>query len=242
MEGPSLIILKEEVQSFIGKKIEKIGGNSKTDKERLINQKILDFKTWGKHFIICFKDFSVRIHFLMFGSYRINEKKEMPARLSLQFKKGELNFYTCSVLIIDEDINEVYDWEADVLSDAWNPKKAIASLKRLEEIMVCDVLLNQEIFAGVGNIIKNEVLFRIKIHPKSLVKSLSSAKLKELVKEARNYSFNFYKWKKVYQLRKHWLIYKKKKCPRCNIPVIMEHTGKVKRLSFFCNNCQVLNN
>ncbi len=109
-EGPSIIIVKEEVQPFKGKKIIKVEGNSKLDIQRLSGEKIIDFKSWGKHFLICFKNFTVRIHFMMFGSYRINEQKEMAPRLRLVFKKGELNFYTCSVKFIDENIDDIYDW------------------------------------------------------------------------------------------------------------------------------------
>jgi endonuclease VIII len=239
MEGPSLVILKEEIKNFKGKKIIDVFGNTKIGKERFKNKTVRDFKSWGKHFLICFDGFFVRIHFLMFGSYRINEKKEERSpRLSLVFKNGEINFYTCSVKINEEDPGDVYDWEVDVMSDKWNGKKALASLKKMKDAMVCDTLLDQNIFAGVGNIIKNEVLFRIKVHPETLVGALKPRQLKDLVEEARNYSFDFYKWKKVYQLRKHWLIYKKRKCPRCEIPVITRHTGKGKRYSFFCENCQ----
>ena len=92
-EGPSIIILKEEVESFIGKKIMKVEGNSKLDIQRLSEKKIIDFKSWGKHFLICFKDFTVRIHFMLFGSYRINGQKESAPRLRLIFEKGEINFY-----------------------------------------------------------------------------------------------------------------------------------------------------
>lgn len=239
MEGPSLVILKEEIKAFKGKKIIAVSGNTKIEKERFKNKTVRDFKSWGKHFLICFDDFFVRVHFLMFGSYRVNEKKEERSpRLSLVFKNGELNFYTCSVKIVEEDPDEVYNWEADVMSDKWNAKKALASLKKMQDTMVCDALLDQNIFAGVGNIIKNEVLFRIKVHPEALVGSLTSGQLKKLAEEARNYSFDFYKWKKIYQLRKHWLIYKKRKCPGCGIAVTARHTGKGKRYSFFCENCQ----
>ena len=82
-EGPSIVILKELVQPFKGKKILKVEGNSKLDIQRLHGQKILDFKSWGKHFLICFKNFTVRIHFMLFGSYRINEQKNTVARLRL---------------------------------------------------------------------------------------------------------------------------------------------------------------
>lgn len=239
-EGPSIVILKEAVQHFKGQKVIEVTGNSKLDIQRLKDKKIIDFKSWGKHFLICFKDFSVRIHFMLFGSYRINERKETPPRLSLQFKNGELNFYTCSVQFIEEDLDEVYDWSADVMSDTWNSNNAYKKLKAQPNMLTCDVLLDQHIFAGVGNIIKNEVLFRIKVHPLSKVGKLPSAKLKSLIDEARNYSFDFYEWKKNFVLRKHWLVHTKKICPRCNIPVIRKHLGKTNRRTFFCESCQVL--
>lgn len=239
MEGPSLIILQEEIKAFKGKKILEVSGNTKIEKERFKNKKITAFKSWGKHFLICFDDFFVKIHFLMFGSYRVNETKaDRTPRLSLVFKKGEINFYTCSVKIVEEVPDEVYDWEVDVMSAKWDPGKALRSLKKMNDTMVCDALLDQAIFAGVGNIIKNEVLFRIRIHPETLIGALKPRQMKSLVDEARNYSFDFYEWKKIYQLRKHWLIYKKRKCTRCEIPVKTKHTGKGKRYSYYCENCQ----
>ena len=59
----------------------------------------LDVKTWGKHFLICFDDFTLRIHFLMFGDLYINRRKppEKPIKLSLQFTDGELVFYNCAL-------------------------------------------------------------------------------------------------------------------------------------------------
>jgi endonuclease-8 len=239
-EGPSILILKEEVSSFKGKKIIQVSGNAKIDIERLSNLKITDFKSWGKHFLICFNGFFLRIHLLMFGTYRVNEQKETQARLSIKFKAGEINFYTCNIQLVEGDPNEVYDWEADVMSDEWNPKKAKKKLKVLSSEKVCDVLLNQEIFSGVGNIIKNEVLFRIKVHPESLIAELPVKKLKELLKEAQSYSWDFYNWKKKFELKKHWQIYKQKECPRCHIKTTTAYLGKNKRLSCYCENCQIL--
>src|SRR5215210_3443589 len=96
-EGPSIVILKEAVQAFKGQQVIAVAGNTKIDKERMDGQRVIDFKSWGKHFLICFPAFSIRIHFMLFGSYRINEDKETPPRLSLQFANGKLNFYACSV-------------------------------------------------------------------------------------------------------------------------------------------------
>ena len=64
-------------------------------------------------------------------------------------------------------------------------------------------------FAGVGNIIKNEVLYRIRVHPESLVNKLPAAKLKEMISESRIYSFQFLEWKRNNELKKHWLAHTK---------------------------------
>ena len=239
-EGPSIIIAKEAATEFTGKKIISVSGNSKQDIQRLAGNKILEFKSWGKHFLICFTNFTVKIHFMLFGSYRVNEGKESPPRLSLKFKKGELNFYACSIQFIEEPLDEIYDWSADVMSDTWNPKKAIKKLSQHPDLLVCDTLLDQQIFSGVGNIIKNEVCYRIKVHPESHVMALPAKQLKLLVAEARNYSFDFLEWKKQYVLKKHWLTHSKKTCERCKIPLVKRYSGKTKRRTFFCEHCQVL--
>jgi endonuclease-8 len=241
MEGPSLLILKAEIRSFRQRKVVAASGLAKIDYDRILNRKLKNIRTWGKHFLLEFAGVTLRIHFLMFGSYRINEtKKGKKPSLSLRFDNGdELNFYTCSVREIESPLDDVYDWSADVLNKSWDPAKARRKLKKQPETSVSDALLDQEIFAGVGNIIKNEVLFRIHVHPESNIGALPPRKLTELINEARNYSFDFLKWKKIFQLKKHWLIFTKKKCPRCKIPAVKRYTGKTQRRSFFCERCQV---
>jgi endonuclease VIII len=241
-EGPTIVILKEKVKIFEGKKILQVEGNAKIDFKRLKNKKVIEFKSWGKHFLICFDDFTIRVHFLMFGSYTINEKKDRKPRLALTFTNGELNIYTASVKLLEQNADEIYDWSADVMNRNWNASKAKQKMKAKNETMICDALLDQEIFAGVGNIIKNEVLFITCVHPESIIKNIPLKKMNELVKEARDYSFDFLKWKKEFILKKHWLAYAKKICPRCNIPFLKRHLGKTDRRTFFCENCQVLYN
>lgn len=239
-EGPSIIILKEAVQAFKGKKILSVSGNAKIDQQQLVNKKIIDFKSFGKHFLICLPTLTIRTHFLLFGSYSINEQTKKQPRLQLHFSNGDLYFYSCAIKIIEEELDEVYDWSGDVMNDAWNAQKARKKLKANPDQLVCDALLDQNIFAGVGNIIKNEVLFRIYVHPKSTVGALPPRTLTSLIKEARNYSFDFLHWKKANELKKHWLAHTKKICPRCDIPLIKEYLGKTDRRTFYCDNCQEL--
>jgi endonuclease-8 len=239
-EGPSIVIAKEEMIRFKGRKITAISGNSKIGIEKLLNKKLVDIRSWGKHLLFCFDKFSVRVHFLMFGSYRVNEKKDAAPRLHMQFKDGEINLYSCAVKWIEEPLDDMYDWTADVLNDDWDPKAARKKLKAMPATLVTDALLDQNIFSGVGNIIKNEVLYRIKVHPKTKLGDLPAKKLTELIKEARNYSFDFLRWKKEYTLKKHWLAHTKKTCTRDGDKIVKEYLGTTNRRTFFCNTCQVL--
>lgn len=240
-EGPSIVILRELIKPLHleGRQIIAVHGDTSIAKERMLDQKVVAFKSWGKHFLICFEHFTLRIHLMMFGSYRINERKESPARLSLLFENAELNFYTCSLKYVEGDISDSYDWSADVMAEEWDPKKAIKKIKAKPGTLICDLLLDQEIFSGVGNIIKNEVLYRVAIHPLSISAAIPLAKLKLLVKEARQYSFDFLEWKKAFVLKKHWLVNTRKFCPLTH-PLEKAHLGKTKRRTFFCVVCQKL--
>jgi endonuclease-8 len=239
-EGPSILILKELLEPFQGKQVVEASGEADVDMARFARHKILDIKSYGKNLIISFSGFFIRIHLMMYGTYTINKRKDIQPKLRLTCNKLEVNFYTCIVELIEGKPDAYYHWETDVLSDAWDPKKAEKLLKSKKKDKVCDVLLDQEIFTGVGNIIKNEVLFRIKVHPESLVAELPSKKLKELVKETSAFSFDFYNWKKKNQLNRNLKIYSKKECPRCGIPSLNAYIGKGKRLTSYCLNCQVL--
>ncbi|GAA4744348.1 DNA-formamidopyrimidine glycosylase family protein [Flavisolibacter ginsenosidimutans] len=238
-EGPSLILFTEDLQRFAGQKILEVSGNSKIDQQRLVGKKIKEIKTWGKHMLWRFDDFTVKIHFLMFGTYYINSSKDAKPRLYLRFQKDELNLYSTAIKILEEPLDEIYDWTADVLNPSWDAKAARKKLKAIPDAMVTDALLNQEIFSGVGNIIKNEILFRIKVHPESLVGALPPRKLTEMIKQASVYSYEFLAWKREYVLKKNWQVHTKKTCPRDGAKICKAHLGKTDRRTFWCEACQV---
>lgn len=241
-EGPSILLMKESLQKFVGKKVMESHGNAKFDKEILEKKILKEIRTFGKQTYLVFDEIAVRVHLLMFGSYSVDEltKPDKGLRLSLIFKQRGLYFYNCSVKLVDSEFLSKIDWEADVMSDEWNPEKAKQKLIAHPKMMVCDALMNQDIFSGVGNIIKNEVLFRIAVQPESLLENLPLEKLDELITEARNYSFDFLKWKREFVLKKHWLVHNRSVCPKCGEKLIRKQTGLGKRRSFYCLTDQKL--
>ena len=242
MEGPGLVILKEEAAKFIGKKITAAYGSQKIDMERLTGQRVTDLQTWGKHFLILLEDCTVRIHYLMFGNYYLDSKHtEKAPKLALEFSNGEWNNYNCAAKILEgTNMDALYDWSTDVMNDEWNASAVKKRLKKESHQLVCDALLDQAIFTGVGNVIKNETLFRIKVHPLSTIAQLPNKKLNELIAEARNYSFDFYRWEKEGTRRKKYCVHRRAWCPDCKNRLVKEFTGVTPRSSFFCTNCQVL--
>ncbi|HMR83565.1 MAG TPA: endonuclease [Niabella sp.] len=239
-EGPSILLMKENLVKFTGKKVTAVEGNAKIEKTLLEGKILREIKTFGKQTYLVFDEISVRIHLLMFGSYSINEQTKPGSRmrLGLYFRSGAMFFYTCSVKLTDNASLAEIDWDADVLSNKWNPGHVMEKLKSHAGSQVCDVLLDQHIFSGVGNIIKNEVLFRIGVQPESLVGNLPPQKLKELIAEARNYSFDFLKWKRAFVLKKHWLVHNKGLCSSCGGRLTKKLTGKTNRRSFYCETDQ----
>lgn len=238
MEGPSLVILKEEVRPFKGKKILKASGYADIDYKRIANKTVKDFKTWGKHFLVVLPGFSLRIHFLLFGTYYINERKNTNPKLSLHFSNGALHCYICSVKFIEVPLNKVYDWEVDLLSPKWNFRKVKKLFLAHPDAMVSDVVLDPDIFSGSGNIIKNEALYRAGIHPESIVGKIPPKKVTALIKAVHSYSYDFLEARKKNQLGKTWKVYARKKCQVCGGTVQKKYTGKLKRRSFTCPVCQ----
>ncbi|MGG6463173.1 DNA-formamidopyrimidine glycosylase family protein [Solilutibacter silvestris] len=241
-EGPSIVLLREAAQQYVGRRVLEVEGNSKQPIVRLRNRVLKEVRSWGKHFLLDFGTFWVRIHFGLFGSWRINEASERAPRLRLQFSRGDfLAFYACSVQIFEGSVEAHYDWSADVMNPHWDAKAARAKLRRQPEVLVADALLDQAVFSGVGNIIKNEVLHRIRVHPESRVGALPPRKLAEMVEQARVYSFDFLDWKRDHVLRQHWQVHAKTVCPRDGTRLTYrKHLGKRQRRAFWCDTCQRL--
>src|SRR5688500_3561289 len=99
MEGPSLVILREPTLKFVGKRVMRCESSlAAIDCKRIKGQRLTQIVSWGKHFVLSLGDLHLRVHFLMFGSCWVDEKRATGVpKLSLCFAKGELHFYACSI-------------------------------------------------------------------------------------------------------------------------------------------------
>jgi len=240
MEGPSLHLLADELHNFVNLIIKKAYGNAAFDKEILLNQRIHAIYAFGKRLIIQLDTHALVTHFLMYGTYRIdNERPHMAPRLALITARHALYFYNCSVKCLEKrDVIRLIPLEWDILSPNWDVKKVVAAIKKHPQKTIDDILLDQEIFPGVGNIIKNEVLFLSKVSSFKKINELTNKKINEVAMHARTFSQKFLELRKKFELKKNLDVYRKKVCPVCQAKIVRAKTGQRNRWSFMCPICQ----
>lgn len=250
MEGPSLYLAAAQLKPFRKKVVIAVSGNSKIEKERMDGKEAIDIFAWGKHLVIQFDSFALRTHFLLYGTFEAevdgtwvtgDYRRAREPRLTLAFANGVINMYNCSVkLVEDAHAKRAYDFTIDIMSPKWDGEKALRALKEESGEEIADVLLDQERFAGVGNIIKNEVLSITRVNPEARVGTLSPKKRREIVEAARAYSAQFLKWRRKFELRTHLLVHRKSACPHCGTKLLRRKTGKRERWSYWCSICQAM--
>jgi endonuclease-8 len=248
VEGPSIHLAAEQLRPFVGRRVRAVDGNSRIGIDRLRWKTVSDIFAWGKHLVFQFDTFALRVHFMLWGTFAAtvngrsvtgDYRRGSAPRLAMTFANGEITIWSASVKFIEHaNVRETYDFAADVLSGAWSPRAALRKVRTHPSAEIADVLLDQTIFAGVGNIIKNEVLFRTRTSPMTRVSRLSPRRLKAIVDDARTFSFRFLELRREFALRKNLEIYGRSECPFCRGRVSRRIHGTRGRRSFFCAACQ----
>jgi endonuclease VIII len=248
MEGPSIHLAAEQLRPFVGRRVNLVAGNSTIGIERLRRKTVRDIFAWGKHLVFQFDGFALRVHFMLWGTFAATVNRQSVTgdyrrgsapRLTLTFANGEITIWAASIRFVEEACAKMtYDFTVDVLSDTWDSEAALVKMRQFPRAEIADVLLDQNIFAGVGNIIKNEVLFRTRTSPFERVGRLSDERLKAIVADARAFSFRFLELRRVFALRKHLEVYGRAACPACGGPLRRQVHGERSRRSFFCRPCQ----
>uniref|UniRef100_A0A8D1HRF9 Endonuclease 8-like 2 n=1 Tax=Sus scrofa TaxID=9823 RepID=A0A8D1HRF9_PIG len=190
----------------------------------------------------------LQVSFGLFGSVWVNEfsrakkankkgdwKDPIP-RLVLHFGGGGfLAFYNCQMAWSCS--SPVVSPASDILSEKFHRGQALEALGRDQP--VCYTLLDQRYFSGLGNIIKNEALFRAGIHPLTPGSLLGALRLEALVDHVVAFSAGWLEGK--FQGRQqHTQIYQKDRCPAGHqvVKEALGPPGGLQRLTWWCPQCQ----
>lgn len=245
MEGPSLFLAQEQLKPFKKRVVGGASGNTKAvDPASLVGLPVRDLFSWGKHLVFQFPDFALRIHFMLFGTFEAevdgvwvtgDYRRAREPRLALTFQNGQFLAFNCSIKVIESrNAKKEYDFLRDIMHKSWDATGACKLVREQPNEYIADVLLDQDIFAGVGNIIKNEVLYITKVGPQQKVGDLPTKKLREIIEATREFSLQFYKWRKKFVLRKNLKVHGRGTCPYCGGKLIKKKLGKRERWAYWC--------
>jgi len=235
MEGPSVHALADRLQPLVGQTVEQVRGNARQPIDDLEGRTVVDVRAVKKRLVVDCGDVGAVLHFLMYGTYRVNERKDDEPRLALMLSEDAFNTYHCSAKVWpSKRVREELDPSGDVLRDAFDAEGAREALR--DERLVVDVLLDQDVFGGVGNIIKNEALFRAGVHPERDASSLSPYERARLFDRAIGLTWRWYEHDDGG--RSIMAVYRGGDCPVCGTGVQRAELGRFDRITFWCPACQ----
>lgn len=151
----------------------------------------------GKWLLIYFSgDLILLTHMLMHGSwhiYRCGERWQRPRRQmrivittddfeAVAFEVPVAQFHTGRSL---ERHTSLPKLGPDLLKPAFAEEDAISRIRSRSAEEVANVLMNQQVMAGIGNVFKSEVCFACGVHPFRLVATLTHNEIECLVDTAR---------------------------------------------------------
>ncbi|XP_032124243.1 endonuclease 8-like 2 isoform X1 [Sapajus apella] len=189
----------------------------------------------------------LRVCFGLFGSIWVNEFsrarkankrgdwRDPAPRLVLHFGGGGfLAFYNCQM---SWSSSPAVTPTCDILSEKFHRGQALEALGQAQP--VCYTLLDQKHFSGLGNIIKNEVLYRAGIHPLSLGSVLSASRREALVDGVVEFSAAWLQGK-LQGHPQHTQVYQKERCPAGHqlLKEAFGPPGGFQRLTWWCPQCQ----
>ncbi|XP_048186439.1 endonuclease 8-like 3 isoform X2 [Perognathus longimembris pacificus] len=204
-------------------------------------------ETLGKELFMYFGPKALRIHFGMKGSVMINPlnyktKNGVAPVFELQLMKDLICFFDSSVELrnsVECQQKTKMMEELDVCSPKFSFSRAKSEVKKQSGRMLCDVLLDQKVLPGVGNIIKNEALFDSGLHPAVNVCQLTDEQIQHVVKMTRDFSVLFYRCHKAgCAISKYYKVYKRPNCGQCHCRITVCRLGENNRMTYFCPHCQ----
>ncbi|XP_055080574.1 endonuclease 8-like 3 [Periophthalmus magnuspinnatus] len=259
VEGPGCTLNGEKIRARIrkGQTIKEIKGslaNSTTKPggspfHSLHGVQYSGVETLGKELFMYFGLKALRVHFGMNGSLRINPtvlkersgQSQKPA-LEIHLTNDTVCFFDTTVEIRwTEDCEQRVRSSShlDVCSPTFSMPRSEEAVRAQGGRMLCDVLLDQSVMPGVGNIIKNEALFDSGLHPAVKVQQLTDKQIHHLVKMTRDFTLLFYKCRKSGSpLHRHYKVYKRPQCGQCSHVITACRLGDHGRMTYFCERCQ----
>ena len=239
------------------------------DDHRIVGRVIDAVEAAGKHLLMTFTGpLVLRTHMRMNGSwhiYRPGEKwQRHPRDMRIVIGTEEwvavaFNVYVAEFVAGDTLARHrpIATLGPDLLGETFDTSSALANVRARGAEPIADVLLNQRVAAGIGNVYKSEVLFLSGIHPDTPASAIDDQTIIDIFTLARKLlqanttdtagpGIVTYRGMRRTTGRMnpadHLWVYSRggRACRKCGTRIASKKTGEYARVTYWCPQCQVL--
>jgi len=248
-EGPQVKLIAERLRSNLEGQVVT---HCKTNRDRLrafsdsvAGSQIENVFCKGKHIFLAFTGGRfLQNHLLMRGRWRTIKGRLLllPTEAWLALEIGNTTVVNVNgqvLRVLDEAglQDQLDSLGPDVMSDDCSRDRIVAAISR-QETPLGDLLLDQSVLSGIGNVAKSEAMFLAQVHPETPPAQLHPRRMAKLAE-----SIQFVMWDS-YNSGGRWThrVYRRAgmKCYECGSRIAMIRQGKQGRSTYFCPTCQVL--
>jgi endonuclease-8 len=219
----------------------------------------------GKHVLMRFSgDLVLRTHMRMNGSwhvYRPGERWRRPRRdmrvvvATDRFEAVAFNVPVAELLgATDQERQpDLRAMGPDLLGETFDEAEALRRVRARGREAIADVLLNQRVVAGIGNVYKSEVLFICRVNPFTPADEVADDRVGDLLRTARkllqaNVStlgggittyIGFRRTRGRDESQRRYVYGRAgRPCRRCGTSIRVQAQGPHARLTYWCPRCQ----
>lgn len=179
---------------LVGQEIVSVGGTAssvRSNSGRMVGRTVEAVRTFGKNLVIDLdNDFSVLVHLGMPGRWRVVDARSRPpgsARLVLTTHRHHAACFAAPTVEVDRTPRidmEMARLGPDVLDEEFDPTEFVERARTRGSSSVGEVLLDQRVVAGIGNVYRSELLFLAGIDPETPIHELSDETLARMAGRA----------------------------------------------------------
>jgi endonuclease VIII len=243
-EGDALHRIAERLQVLVGERVEASSPHPRglaTNVARVIDGRVLEsVQAVGKHLLLRFEgNVTLRSHLRLNGRWRVEPRRERPRAglpwLVLRTEHWEATQWNGPVLAIDAG-RARRRLGPDLLADDTTVEELATSVRKADASrLVGDVLLDQRIVAGIGNMWLAELLWHAAVSPWLPVGRLTDNELLDALTWAKAAMR-----RSVAGERAARVVYRRagRPCPRCGATIRARGLGDMNRTAYWCEACQ----
>lgn len=235
-----------------GQPITWVGGTApsvRASSHRILGATVEDIRTLGKNLVIDLSGgYSIRVHLGMSGRWRVLARgSPIPGSARVVLSTGDATAVCMAAPTVEVDRTPKIDLELsrlgpDVLG-AFDSEEFIRRARSTQSVAISELLLDQRVIAGIGNVYKSELLFLAGIDPHTSVDGVSDEQLAGIAADAvRLMQANVGPKARTttgsrVRDRAMWVYGRPgRPCRRCGSAIAMDRQGD--RVTYWCPGCQ----